>query len=1012
MNGQGYEHVPEGTQAAGAGQYYDDTTVALGNDPQHVAGVTNTPPTQYYSQEQQPMYDVSGSSEAYHDHLNGQVADLTASLTGMQMNGYDGSHGPAANGGGAYSSDPQYHQPQEKEPEEQYEQNYSNVNGVEEEYTSYPANDPDNPTVDTTTEYFSSYSIPNSTAITSASPLPMGMLLSPAVRLQPAPPSQRRKTIPCAKCGAILNSFVQADKEKQEWKCVFCRNVNALDGLQYATYDTFPELSKRVVEYMDVDISSSPPQGVPYIFVVDANASKQGIADLKDSLARLLESLPSDALVGLVSFSNIVSVYDMSVSGLASCEVLAGHLSPHEDDISDILNDLSVVGPLSERKETLLDCLTAIEAGCHHDNDSGERLLKPRCIGPAVEVALNVACSLQRTHMGSSSIAVNGGHVIVCTEGAPDVGPGSTHTDVNHPMNQLAKDYYETLGLLAQEHCCTVSVFCSGMGNFSLPVLRSLVSPNGGSLLIHHHFKEQFWRDLWLVLFRACGFRGSLQVQTSPGIIVTRIIGGVTQIMSGAESGIEKEKQTLLNPNANVLRFRMAAVNPDECFTFYFDLEDGIPNDYVYFQTTLSYTDLQQNVITRVITRRIRTTGNLQTYLKSVDANVTCVLIAKRSVLMTTKFSEQQVLEDLYVIYLFIFIRYCCWLKCLPLSLYLALSLCVSLSVSLSLSLHLCLCMPPFLLKSTLANQRVLPDANSIGMTNLKRFVPKLESVIHTVRVINTLCTNSNTTSRMFLWRMFLASYFFCVSLYRLLSLSLSLSPRLSLFLSFCFSVRLFPSLCIIACLYITCRLHLPFLTFASKLSFPFPLRPPLHLHRLFHLRRGPLLGPIMQHPDDINAIRMMFLQSNLVDSMRIIKPVLLSFDYNGEFEQLPLETLALQSGRILMLDHHTHVFIWSGKAVKGIEYEVYRDVCRERAANMCKYRLPCAEVLVFEENTSQARWLECRLIPSHKDTNAEQLASFPQLSRLSDEGQALLRSKFTVTDELSFREYFRNLFL
>lgn len=167
-----------------------------------------------------------------------------------------------------------------------------------------------------------------------------------------------------------------------------------------------------------------------------------------------------------------------------------------------------------------------------------------------------------------------------------------------------------------------------------------------------------------------------------------------------------------------------------------------------------------------------------------------------------------------------------------------------------------------------------------------------------------------------------------------------------------------------------------------------------------------------MQHPDDINAIRMMFLQSNLVDSMRIIKPVLLSFDYNGEFEQLPLETLALQSGRILMLDHHTHVFIWSGKAVKGIEYEVYRDVCRERAANMCKYRLPCAEVLVFEENTSQARWLECRLIPSHKDTNAEQLASFPQLSRLSDEGQALLRSKFTVTDELSFREYFRNLFL
>ena len=58
-------------------------------------------------------------------------------------------------------------------------------------------------------------------------------------------------------------------------------------------------------------------------------------------------------------------------------------------------------------------------------------------------------------------------------------------------------------------------------------------------------------------------------------------------------------------------------------------------------------------------------------------------------------------------------------------------------------------------------------------------------------------------------------------------------------------------------------------------------------IHRLFNARRGPLLGPILQHPDDIDALRTLFLQSGLADCLRLISPTLLSFNDQGEFEQV-----------------------------------------------------------------------------------------------------------------------------
>lgn len=52
------------------------------------------------------------------------------------------------------------------------------------------------------------------------------------------------------------------------------------------------------------------------------------------------------------------------------------------------------------------------------------------------------------------------------------------------------------------------------------------------------------------------------------------------------------------------------------------------------------------------------------------------------------------------------------------------------------------------------------------------------------------------------------------------------------------------------------------------------------------------------------------------------------------------------------------------------------------------------------------ARWLLCRLIPSHKDTKENHIASFPELKQLQEnEYQSFIR-KFHDTDDFTFVQY------
>jgi len=224
---------------------------------------------------------------------------------------------------------------------------------------------------------------------------------------------------------------------------------------------------------------------------------------------------------------------------------------------------------------------------------------------------------------------------------------------------------------------------------------------------------------------------------------------------------------------------------------------------------------------------------------------------------------------------------------------------------------------------------------------------------------------------------------------------------------------------------------------------------------RLFQLRRGPLLGTMIQNMDDAACLRNLFLRAPLLDCMRMMSPDLLCWEpgldentlaetsaaapegqqMNGSVEDcaltsdgspqmirdvpsksklhlkvLPMETLAMQSNKILVLDHHDRVLIWSGQDVCGKEFDHVREAFQHYTYLAVGNRIPTPTIALFKEGSSMSRFFISRLIPSHKDPVESQLEMFSELQEFSPQQLQAFCDKFPKTDDSSFFQYFWNI--
>lgn len=124
-------------------------------------------------------------------------------------------------------------------------------------------------------------------------------------------------------CKSVLNPYCEIDLRSNSWTCPICNTRNHLPA-HYAnmSQENMPaELSSTTIEY----ITNRPVQIPPiFFFVVDITAEEENLQALKESIVTSLSLLPPNALVGLITYGNVVQLHDLSCDSIDKCNVFRG----------------------------------------------------------------------------------------------------------------------------------------------------------------------------------------------------------------------------------------------------------------------------------------------------------------------------------------------------------------------------------------------------------------------------------------------------------------------------------------------------------------------------------------------------------------------------------------------------------------------------------------------------------------------------------------------------------------
>lgn len=498
-------------------------------------------------------------------------------------------------------------------------------------------------------------------------------------------------------------------------------------------------------------------------------------------------------------------------------------------------------------------------------------------------------------------------------------------------INQQAIQFYQELGERARRCNLITSLFCTGPANFNVNILRHVSSASGGSIFMHKSFSSAFASDLKNIVHRHIGYHGVLDVYYSSSLSLARVIGNVTTMedddeqllrgdedeedeeqvggyheAEGDEESQERRKQNGagrrgrrehgggdVNRRVAHSRLSLSSLRGDQSVALYWQLDDDfLAGDFLHFQFVLRYTNLYDERVVRVSTRRLRITGNRDTYLASIDVQMIGLLLTKK-----------------YIVH------------------------------AMHEQLH-----------------------SSSSFQQLQQAHDKsIEKVRNEVEA---------DVAKVF-------ENFGCVE-YEPLHTEDLLEEQLD----------------------------------RKVVGYSVPVQLADLPLMLYQCRYGPLVGSVNQNEDDSYIVRSLFVQATRSDAHRILVPLMHSFNTNGDVHIVPTQTLAMQSDKILFLDNHTTIIVWSGREVCGPTFNFYRDACRSKAESLSRRRLPYPEVIVCSEGTSAARQLSARLIPSHQDERDMQLEEFPLLRALTPSQHQALLKKLLPTDEPSFHQFCNDIIL
>jgi protein transport protein SEC23 len=358
----------------------------------------------------------------------------------------------------------------------------------------------------------------------------------------------------------------------------------------------------------------------------------------------MLQLLPPSSYVGLITFGEMATVWELGYTTCGKCYTLRGHRAYTDDEIKDYfgLRDTDVCGrffvPLSDGEFVLSGLLDELQC----DPFPVKVGVRPaRCTGSALQIAVGLLASMKSgaAHVGRVMLFIGG----VCTKGPGAVASVSKADQIRSqrdiadslaPMMGPAKEFYVTIERRLIALSFAMDILIGSLDQVGLLEMSDCVNNSGGNVLNTDSFKSrEFGESVGRMFRRGMYYNAVIEVQTSRETHVSGLIGPVHNTKKSSFCVSQKSIG-----HSGSCAWQMSVVDSDTTLALYFDTAVGEHPDatHRFFQFVTSYYTAEGDRIVRVSshTQPIARTLEAVHYIQSnaFDQECSTVVVARQAV--------------------------------------------------------------------------------------------------------------------------------------------------------------------------------------------------------------------------------------------------------------------------------------------------------------------------------------------------------------------------------------------
>lgn len=444
------------------------------------------------------------------------------------------------------------------------------------------------------------------------------------------------------------------------WVCSFCFNRNKFPT-NYANITETCQPAELQYTTLDYTILRAPVTMSPiYLYVIDTCLDEDELTELKNAIKASFSLLPKNALVGIITFNRIVSLWELNDRFLKSY-VFNGTKDVSVKQLQEWLG-VTVVGQTPQQQpqpqrpgapaphvprnnafkftqavgqvETVLADIMDKLGRDPWPVPTGKR--PQRATGAALSVAINL---LEATFPNSAA------RIMLFVGGACTVGPGMiiddelkntirSHHDIekdNIKYMKKAVKHYQSLAQRAANNGHTLDIYSCALDQTGLHEMKYCVNYTGGHMIMGDSFDSSLFKTSFQRVFTRdekenlkMAFNAVVEVKTSRELKISGAIGALVgqnvknQCVSDTEIGL-----------GGTAQWKFCSITPGTSAAFYFDIvqTQASPQQqqkgYIQFITQYQGSDGYRHV-------RVTTTArNFGQDDYAFDQEVACVLMAR-----------------------------------------------------------------------------------------------------------------------------------------------------------------------------------------------------------------------------------------------------------------------------------------------------------------------------------------------------------------------------------------------